>query len=364
MRMNILHVVGTMDRGGAETFIMNVFRRIDRKKYKFYFLCFDDAEYDYQKEIEYLGGTIVRINNANPGFFILEMARAVKTYNIDVVHAHVQLYSVFAMFVAYITNVSCRITHSHSTDSNGKGGLIYRAYEKFALFWIPKLASQLVACGQNAGKYLYGKNKFTVINNGIDTENYKFNYRLRQEYRNKLGLNNSDVVLGLLARFEEVKNHKFLIDIMSSVVTENQNIKLLLGGKGSLKPSIIGLVKERNLDNNVIFLGLIENTKKFYNCIDAFVMPSLYEGIPLALIEAQSNNLPCICSDKIDKSVNLTGKVQFVPIDQGSISIWRRRILSISSSNRSFDKNMQDKMYASGYDISSSIKLLEIVYNA
>ena len=359
-KIKILHIVNGMNRAGAETFLMNVFRNIDRNKYDFTFLCYGQEKYDYEDEIEELGGHIARVDVPKDiGIFnhIKQLKKLIKENKYDIVHAHTYYNSGFSMLASYLCGVKLRITHSHNIQSEYKPSISKRIYYLFSKILILLFSNKYLACTKDAGKSLFGKSKFDVVNNGIQLENFLFKEQERIRIRKELEINDNDIVIGHIGRFEKQKNHEFLINIFEQLKFINKNYKLVLIGKGKLKEKIENIAKDKGLDKNIIFLGTKPDIYKYYNLFDIFIFPSYFEGLGIVLIEAQANGLKCYVSDTVPKDVNVSREVEFLSLSL-TPEEWAKKVVN-SNNNRIVN---MDFLKDSSYDINNTVKQLELIY--
>lgn len=361
--MRVLEVIGSLDRGGAETFLVNVFSNINRNKYKFDFLVFQNKKYDYEDTIKKNGGNIIYIESPkNIGIikFIKKLKNICIKNKYDVVHAHTLFNCGPCMFAAYLAGVKKRISHSHNTRYTEKN----ISFKKKIYYFISKIminifSTDYVACGKEAGNFLYYKNKkVVVVKNGIKIEKFIFDSNKRKELREKLKISENEIVIGHVGRLNFQKNHKYLIDVFNKLCKENDNYKLVLVGDGELKSYIDSELIKNKLENKVIMTGSIENVNEFYNVFDIFVFPSLFEGLPYTLIEAQCNGLPIISSDKVSRECNISKKIVFLDLNP-NVSEWIR-IINKENSKR---YNAIDDVINNGYSIDDTIKIIEKIYN-
>ena len=358
--INILQVTGSVNIGGAETFLMNILRSIDVNKYQYIFLCYGDKEMEYEAEIKRLGGKVMRtpgVEDVGAIKHILNIRKILKDEKIDIIHAHTYFNSMFSLIAGKLSKVKVRIVHSHSTKSGFNEGLFKKTYYLVSKIAINHLSTIRLACENNAGLALFTKD-FKVIHNGIILENFKYNNSLRKKYRNSLNISDDTVVIGHVGRFEKVKNHDFLIDILNEYKEINHDSILLLLGGGSLRKHLELKIKKLNLDKNVIFLGKKLNANEFYNVMDYFVFPSLYEGLPLTLIEAQTNGLNCLISDSIEKKVKITDSITFYSLNR-SAKDWAKKI-NIMNVLR---LDNYPSMLKSEYNIEKVVNNLEVIYS-
>lgn len=358
-KLNVLHVIGSMNSGGAETFLMNIFRKADRQKFNFYFLCYSDEKFDYEDEIYRLGGTIIRIKYSYKRIIqnVKQIKEIIKKYDIDIVHAHTYYNSVFSVIAAKQCKISS-IVHAHSTKSVNSPNFLQKIYYAISKQLIRKNISMALACSEVAGKAMLGENvKYQVLKNGIEISNFKYNKDKRKEVRNKYSIVESDTVFCCVARFEEVKNQSFLVDVFKEYHEMNKNSKLILVGRGSLKEKIAEKVENLGLKNDVIFTGVLSDVNLIYNASDLFVLPSLFEGLGIVLIEAQTNGLVCFASDNIPHEVDVTGNTHFLKLELGAKE-WANIISNTDLSRYDEEEKVRD----SGYSISDVTKKLEKIY--
>ena len=344
--IRVLHVVTHMNRGGLETMIMNYYRQIDRTKIQFDFLTHRDGNKDYDDEIRRLGGIIYHLPPLNPfdkkGYLkkLDEFFRVHSEYQI--VHSHLDCMSAYPLRAAEKYGVPVRIAHSHNTSQERNLKYLIKLYSKSL---IPKYATELFACSEAAGKWMFGNQKFIVMKNAIDCNKYLYNYEISKQVRKELGIENK-LIIGHVGRFNAQKNHKFLIDIFGQIYTQNPEAVLLLVGEGVLMDEIKQKVKERKLEEAVKFLGVRADVERIMQAMDVFVFPSLYEGLPVTLIEAQAVGLPCIVSNKITKEISIASNIVFLDLTLGAAQ-WAEECLK----NSQREENACDLVKNTGFDI-------------
>lgn len=313
--IRVAQIVGKMNGGGVEAVVMNYYRHIDRSKVQFDFLVDSDSTLIPRKEIESLGGKVFEV----PPYqhvveYQRELQRLFKQEGWKIVHSNINALSVFPLRAAKKAGVPVRIAHSHSTSGKGE-------YAKNALKAVLKTQSNRYpthrfACSKFAGEWLFGKAAhFEVVYNAIDLDRFCFNAEARAQARADLGLVGNQLAIGHVGRFTAQKNHAFLIDVFTEVAKRRDDAVLLLVGTGEAGASVKALVDERGLTDRVKFLGQRSDVNRLYQAFDAFVLPSLYEGLGLVGVEAQVAGLPCLFSDAITREVDVTGESCFLPID-------------------------------------------------
>ena len=334
--IRILHVVTYMGRGGLETMLMNYYRQIDRNEVQFDFLVHRDFEADYDKEILKLGGKIYHLPRLNPLDY-----RYLKKLD--------------EFFQQQKKNgIPVRIAHAHSKSQDKDFKYPLKLWMKRM---IPRYATKLFACGEEAGEWMFGGLKFNILNNAIDTKQYQYSEKVRTAYREELGLGDS-LVIGHVGRFNPPKNHRFLIEIFDKLKQKNTNVKLLLVGDGDGRGKIEDLVKEKNLQEDIKFLGMRDDVYNILQAMDVFVFPSLYEGLPVTLIEAQSAGLPCIISNQVPLECKMSDLIHVKSL-QESESAWVDEILKLSDYKRT---DTTPLVIQSGYDIRKNAEKLQKYY--
>ncbi|MEG1862343.1 MAG: glycosyltransferase family 1 protein [Oscillospiraceae bacterium] len=329
--IRVLHCVAGMGMGGYENFIMNIYRNIDRQKVQFDFiLSFSGVFCD---EILSLGGKIYKIpfiTQVGPFEYRKSIDHIIKAHReYRIIHSHMDKFSGLIMEVAKNNNIKCRIAHSHSTKNDG--GIIFNSVKNFYGTKIEKNATDFFACSQSSARWLFpGKlNEAVLVNNGIDLSKFKYNMGLNIEQRKKYKIENK-FIIGHIGRFSQSKNHKFIIEVFSQLSALCEDALLILVGDGKEKKYIEQIVNSKNLQDKVIFMGLRSDVSQILQMFDVFVFPSVYEGFPIALIEAQAAGVPCIVSQNITREAKLTSHTKFLPISGKKIrEIWVKEILKM-----------------------------------
>ena len=357
----VLHVIQKMGYGGIETLIMNIYRNIDRTKIQFDFAKNTEEKGEYEEEIEKLGGKIYKLPKRRNHFLFYKKAwnQFFKEHQgeYSTIHMHVSsLTDIQPLISAKKYGVKNRLIHSHNTFQKG---ILHNILNRVHRVYIRKYATKLLACSTEAGEYCFGNQKFEVIKNGIDSKKYIYNDDTRKKIRSMLNMPEEILALVHVGRFSEQKNHTFLIDIFKEIYNRNKNARLFLVGDGVLKESIETKVKELKLQDKVIFLGTMDNVNEILQAMDAFLLPSLHEGLPVVGIEAQAAGLPIYISDTVSPEVKITNLVTFYPL-QESAENWAKNILNtIDTKKRS---NTQSQIIQAGYDIVNTAKTLEKYY--
>lgn len=357
----VLQVTSKLFRGGAEAFIMNVYRNINRERVQFDFLTFRSPREFYEDEIERLGGRIYHVPIME-GMNFLRRRSMLDSFFAEhssycAIHGHMAALGGDYLAAAERAGIQRRFSHSHIADfERNPRGYLKHAFER----GFGDHATHRLACSTSAGKYMYGDAPFVVVNNGIDIERFSFSPSSRASFRASIGASEREPLIGHVGRFELMKNHDFLIEIFASMVRNGLPGRLVLAGDGSLRRKMEEKVSLLGIDDRVVFLGVIEDMPSFYSGIDVFVMPSLFEGLPFSVIEAQCSGLPCVLSDTISSECKVAKDVQFLPLSAGD-DAWGasvKRFLQVAKDNRDGSSFVR----AAGYDIADVARVLEGLY--
>lgn len=357
----ILQVVTHMNRGGLETMLMNYYRHIDRTQVQFDFLTHRAYDGDYGEEIKELGGKIYHLPALNP--FSKSYKKALSSFFAEhpeykIIHVHQDCLSGVILKVAKESGIRVRIAHSHNSnqdkDIKYPIKLLYRRV-------IPKYATDLMACGRDAGEWMFCGADFRILNNAIDAGLYTADYGKRILLRKQMGIEADEVVVGHVGRFSPPKNHAFLIDIFNQVKQIEPKARLLLVGNdtGENADRIKEKVQALQLQDSVIFTGLRSDVADLMQAMDVFVFPSLYEGLPVTMVEAQAAGLPCLISDKVPIACKVTDLVQQIPLSAGA-EAWANAAMKAAKETVREDTGAQIK--AAGFDIAENARWLQDYY--
>lgn len=361
--IRIAQVIGKWVGGGVEAVVMNYYCHIDKSKIQFDFICDEDSTNIPYEEIEKLGGKVILIPPYQKLFrYHKELKRILKEGNYKIVHSHINTLSVFSLFAAKCAKVPVRIAHSHSTTNKKekKKNLMKQVLKPFSKLF----ATDYMCCSELAGRWLFGdklydEGKIYLLNNAIDLHKFEYNEKIREEVRKELNIDEETFVMGHIGRLVTVKNHKFLLEVFHAIYKENKNSILLLAGQGPLKEKIEQKVKEMNLDKAVQFLGQRSDTNRLYQAMDVFVLPSLYEGLPVVGVEAQAAGLLCVLSDDMTKETKVLETTTFLSLNEGA----KKWADIIGSATKQFErKNMLNEMVQKGFYIQKEVKKLEEIY--
>lgn len=354
--IRVLQVVTHMNRGGLETMLMNYYRKIDRSVIQFDFLTHRPYDGDYGEEIKNLGGKIYHLPVLNPFSrkYLDELEIFFKIHPYQIVHSHLDCMSAFPLSKAQEAGIKVLIAHAHNTNQDKN---IKYLIKSFAKRKISNFATNLLACGQEAGKWMFGNYDFQIMHNAIEASSFKYDASVRYILRKKYGLNDQ-FVIGHVGRFNLQKNHSFLIDVFYELLKKEPHAKLLLVGGGDGENKIKEKVHQLGIDQNVIFAGVCSNVNELLQAMDVFVFPSIYEGLPVTLIEAQAAGLPCVVSQNVPEESSITDLVYRIGLEE-EISKWVNQILCLKKKER---KDYSETIQESGYDIETNAKWLTNFY--
>lgn len=348
--IRVLHIVGKMDRAGAETMLMNLYRNIDRTLVQFDFITFTQQIGDYDDEILALGGKIYPIIANNSIDRMFKLTSFLKQHSeYQIVHAHMLLNNAFHLLAANKAGIPHRISHSHNT-SNGKSGIIAKLYEKFAIYLNKILSTKKIACGKEAAEYLFNTSKNVwLLNNAIDLKLYNEISLSNKNYWKTIKSDIQNLKIIQVGRLNEVKNHTFSLEIAKRLKEQDVDFTFFIVGQGPLEDLIRRKVQDYGLEENVFLLGVRNDVPNLMAGADVMLMPSLHEGFPVVLVESQAIGLPSILSENIAREVDLNlGLVKFLSLD--NIDSWVETL-----KNQKNEPIPQSEIYtclqASGFDV-------------
>ena len=349
--IRVLCVFSTLDRGGAETMCMNLYRKIDRTKVQFDFVKHTSPKGAYEDEITSLGGYIYRAPEyrVNNHFIYCRWWERHFRNHPEHIIIHGHYFTISAVYFRVAKEFG-RITvgHIHATKVNSKIKSLYIKAIKY-------YADYKLACSAEAGKWVYKTYSFKVFPNAIDLDKFRYSQPIRQEMRYRLGLSD-ELTLGTVANLSKVKNPMGLIDIFLEINRIMPKTKLIWVGEGNLRKAIEDRIKLENIEENIIMLGAREDVSNVLQAMDVFLLPSFNEGLPVSVIEAQASGLPCLLSDKITNDVDITGMCCFLFFFQPEC--WARTILNMNSIRMDTSHYIKE----AGFDINSTAEILQKFY--
>ena len=328
--MRVLIVETTMfGHDGITNVIANYYKYQDYKRVHMDIVTINPVDSFFEKELKKRGSKsfVLPYRNQNPLKYIVYLIRIIKNGNYQIVHAHgCSATMAVEMLAAKLAAVEVRISHSHNTKCD------HVKVDKLLRPLLNICCNARFACGKEAGEWLFPKKDFYIIKNGIELEKYQYNESVRMQIRSKYSLE-SNFIVGHVGRFSIQKNHDKLLDIFEIISKRYDNAKLVLIGDGELKNKIEDRAKALKLD--VLFVGISNEVEKWLQAIDMIIFPSLYEGLPLGLVEAQAAGVPCILSDTISSDTKITDLDEFVALD-GPLDSW---LEAVQRNKDAFDRS-------------------------
>lgn len=322
--INVLHVVDNLSQSsGIATMLMNFYHHVDRKKIRFSFLIFPNkgtsSTPNYISDIKKKDDKVFQIECLiNPNSVVKGIVQLFAFFHdhkgeFDIVHLHTPVVAPIVMFAAMRGGINVRILHAHSTMFSSN--ILKEKFSELMVKFGRKYITDMFACSKEAAYFMFGTDENVyIIHNAIDTRKFLFDVSERQKKRNAIGLNDNHVVVIQVAQFSEIKNHFFLVDVIKNIQENNGDFRFLFVGDGILRKEFERLLEEKRMGKYCCFVGNVSDVNNYLSAADLFILPSLKEGLPVSVIEAQANGLKCILSDTITKECNINA-VMYVPLD-------------------------------------------------
>lgn len=341
--IKVLHVIPTLNFGGISSVITNWIKANDENKYIFDVLAFNDGP--VRSIVELNGGQVflVRTIKDNPISYFKNLINIIKGGNYDAVHVHNSFKNGIALAVARLLGVKIRICHSHTTGLEDKSLKLLFPFLKYIAI---SNSTKLIACGERAGEFLYKKRKYEVINNAVDIEKFlKIDVNRRNACR--FGLPENKVIIGHLGRFSDVKNHSFILRLAKQL---DCRFHIVMMGDGPLKQEIKENIKQNELEEKITVLDSTNLVAEYLNCLDFFILPSKFEGVSLALLEAQASSLNCFVSDNVPKDNDIGLElINFLPIDDPML--WANKIIHYKETGSLEPSAIEEAFFRNGFSI-------------
>ena len=356
--IRVLHVFGVLNKGGAESRTMDIYRWIDRGKVQFDFMVHTKKRGFFEPEIESLGGRVYR---EMPQF--RNVIKYVKCWNLflaghkyDYIHIHMLNVAVPVLFAAIKNNVRIRICHARSA---GGASLSRRLFTRITRLWVRKWSTHRFAVSDMAGKFAFGGG-YKIIKNAINANPFRYCQTKRKQIRKNLKVEDA-FVIGQIGSFQGVKNHLFTLDVFAVILEHEPHAKLIFAGDGKLRPQIEQKITKLGIEDKVVLLGVRDDIPDLLQAFDVFIMPSLYEGLPGAALEAQAAGLPCLLSNTITPEARAVKNLaDYLPIDKGA-EPWVQAIAKLAG-NRHPRRDAFEEIKAAGFDIEDVAKWYEEFY--
>lgn len=352
-------VVSTVELGsnGIASVIMNYYRAMEKDTVQMDFLAGAGICSEIKEELETSASTVFEIpRKRNVIGYMRKLRMILEKERYHIIHVHGNSATmVFELLPAAKAGVPVRIAHSHSTCC--KNYLLHKIL--YPLF--QKVYTQAFACGEKAGEWLFRTKPYTIIPNGIDTSKYSYSSELRYEYRRKIGAGNRKVI-GHVGYFDSVKNQEFLVELAARLKDKNTEYLFLFLGEGSTMYRVREKADAHQVLDSVLFCGTVNDVYGYMAAMDIFVLPSLYEGFPVSLLEAQCSGLPCLVSDQVSAEADVTGLVEFLPLDRPEAWMESIQENSCYKNRNEQSKYAKKEIAARGYDISKRAETLKKLY--
>lgn len=355
--IRILHVGLSENPGGVENLVINFHRNVDREQINFDYLDIYGNGIAFMDEIQRMGGTVYQLPNYKkyPFKAIKRMGEILDNKKFDIVHIHMQsAANIFPVYVSLKREMKI-IAHSHSSST--PKGVMRKILNIINVKWLRKQDIIKWACGERAGQWMWKKD-FEIIPNAIEYNKYKRNQNVRTQIREKCGFSEKDKVLGFVGRFGSEKNTFFIIKVFKELCKYSDDYKLLTVGGNDLYDEFCKKIKEEKLDSFYYSAGIQSDVTQWYQAMDAFLLPSFFEGFPMVGVEAQAAGLKCYFSDRISKEIDITNSVEFLGIEKNDFKKWSKKI-----KNDLENFNMVNNQFPQEYRLEVVVKILEKKYN-
>lgn len=364
--IRVLHRGMSYNRGGIESYLINYYRHMDRELVQFDFIVPEGMKIAFEDEIKTMGGCIYKEIvgiKKNPIKGLFYDRKFFKSHpEIQILHINdCSAANLRLMKTAKKCGVQTRILHSHNNDYLVPLRKRQLFVEKLNKKNLDKIATDLVACSDDAGRFMFGDSSFKVVKNAVEVEKYLYSFDKRASYRNEWGIPDNVNVLGCVARFDYQKNHDYLLDVFAEYKRIDEKAILIMVGDGLLRNEIENKINVLGLSNSVKLLGMRADVSELLNAFDLFILPSRSEGLGIVFVEAQINGLGCVTSDNVPKEVNILHRIEYLALDAGA-EIWAKRIDEIIN-NMKRDRTIDiQRVRDAGYDIKIEAKKLQDFY--
>ena len=356
--IRILHMIGSLEMGGSQTMMMALYRTVDRNSVQFDFVVDCDTKNVFAEEINRLGGKIFRLPKFN-GRNYRQVRLAWNEFfsnhpEYKVLHSHVRSYASLYLPIAKAHGVKT-IIHSHNT-SNGRG--MAAVGKKVLQYPLRFQADYFFGCSEKAGQWLFGKkivksDRYFMLKNAVDIDRFSYRPEIRERIRKELAVDENTLLLGHVGRMNPQKNHRFLLECFQRIAEQRNDVKLILLGDGELRGELARYIQRLGLEDRVLMLGVRQNIEDFFSAMDCLVFPSLHEGLPVVIVEAQANGLQCLVSDTVTREVRISELVRYLPISQGT-QPWTEAVLNC----RQYHSDVTERIRSSGFSVKDSSRWL------
>lgn len=358
LRVLIVITTSFTSSGGLATVMLNYYRSLDKTDILIDFASTNQVDKALMNELAANGSHYYCLGNRKARIekYCCNLFRVIKNNKYDVIHVNGNSSTMLIeLGLAKLLGIKKRIAHCHTSKSN------YPLLNRILHPIFKRLYTDAISVSMKSGKWIFGE-RFTVLNNAINIDEYSYNEKLRNQMRLEYGFEKNNLILGNVGKLNKPKNHSFLLDVFAKYVQQDDTARLVIVGGGELEEALKEKVSYLSLDNKVIFTGMVENTSKYLQMMDVFLFPSVFEGLGMALIEAQASGLPCFSSKAVPEESNVTGQVKYLSLD---INEWVEALCELCSDlNKRDERSDLAKQIISdnGYDIRNEAKNLELIY--
>lgn len=364
MNMNqperIAYIIGKMWAGGVEAVVFNYYRAIDHDKYQFDFFYDEDSTVGAQQDVIDLGARFFQL----PPYqrlpeYINTLRHYLREGHYRIVHSHLNTISVFPLYCAWKESVPVRIAHNHSVPGGNEAGR--NALKELLRHFSRLFANEYCACSEAAGRWLFGNRlvdagRVTVLRNAIDFSRFDVDQNTANEKRESLGIREDAFVVGHVGRFTAAKNHRKVLSVFRAVKEELPEAVLLLVGDGEEHDNIEKWIDEYGVRDSVIMTGKVTDPQNYYPLIDVMILPSVFEGLPVTVIEAQVSGIPCVISDVVNRDAVISNACHYLSLDVSDF-VWAETVIKAAGEKVVLNE------HAEQYRIQSAVKDLEEKYD-
>ena len=358
--VRVLQVFGSLDMGGAESRMMDIYRTIDKRQCQFDFITMQAEKQYYENEIKSMGGRVIRLDSPRKKGIIhhfKQLRNCMRRGHYDAVHSHTSYHSGIVMLAAWLEHIPVRISHARTTNSK-HSGIPAKVVMLFGKGLINTFATRKLAISKEAGQFVFGGvGSFQVVPNAIDVKKYlTISSEKLQDLKNQLGIERTDLVIGQIGRFETVKNHEFTIEWFEQFAKKNPNTKLVLVGDGSTFSHICEIVHNKELQDRVIFTGIRSDIYQLIHVFDVLFFPSLYEGLGSVALEAQAAGIPVVMSTGIPQEADMGLGLVWKCSLNGSFLLWNDAVCAAKAKERCSSESIREAFADKGYDLDTIAK--------
>ena len=354
--IKVAHITKNLTMNGISNVVLNYSENLNPDIFQISIITGKPVNEDILKRCMDNGIIVITLpgKRNKPISYFVQLIKSLKKEKYNIIHIHGNSATItLELLIAKLCGIKERIAHCHSNSCD------FVFVHKLLSPFLRKLYTKGYACSDEAGRWMFGEKEFTILSNGFQTQQFIFDNNTRIRIRNENNINEK-YVIGTIARFNESKNHIFLLQVFEEIAKQNDEAVLLLAGDGPLLEKILSLIEKHPFKDRIFYVGVTACPKELYDSMDVFVLPSKYEGLGIVFIEAQINGLKCVTSDMVPRDVNICGNTVFLPLSE-DISKWKEKILCRDERDRMV-VSLENYKNAQKYDIKNCIVELENYY--